>query len=152
MTLQLPGLRERPADIAALIHQFVAELSAKHGVQPPKITRDAMAVLRSYGWPGNVRELRNVIELACLLRPGRPVRVADLAPALRAHAQKLGAPTAAPTGESIQVSLHEKLDEILHRVMLAALELEGGNRSRTARRLGISLRTVQRHLTQFPQE
>ena len=55
VTLQLPGLRDRHADITPLIHQFVAELSAKHSVRPPKVTRAAMAALRSYGWPRTLR-------------------------------------------------------------------------------------------------
>jgi len=150
VTLQLAGLRERQADIAPLIHQFLAELSARHSVRPPKMTRAAMAALRSYSWPGNVRELRNVIELVCLLRPGKQIRVADLAPALRQHAANdAGGVASATAGESIEISLNDKLPDILQQVMQAALELEGGNRSRAARRLGISLRTVQRHLARL---
>jgi DNA-binding NtrC family response regulator len=56
-----------------------------------------------------------------------------------------GSPSGIP---SIQIPLDQSLDAIVQRVIEAALELEGGNRSRTARRLGISLRTVQRHLTE----
>jgi DNA-binding NtrC family response regulator len=147
VTLEVPALRERHADIAPLVHQFVAELSAKHSVRPPKITRAALLALRRYGWPGNVRELRNVIELVCLLRAGRAVRVVDLPQALK-HTTYV--PSAAVPGEKLEIHLDQKLAEILHQVMHAALEIEGGNRSRAARRLGVSLRTVQRHLTHAP--
>jgi DNA-binding NtrC family response regulator len=86
-----------------------------------------------------------------LLRPGKQVRVVDLAPALKQHALKSNGPmTNAPTGEKLEIDLDDRLDDILHQVMQAALDLEGGNRSRTARRLGISLRTVQRHLARLP--
>jgi DNA-binding NtrC family response regulator len=151
VTLEVPPLRERQADIAPLVHQFVAELSAKHSVRAPKISRAVMATLRSYGWPGNVRELRNVIELVCLLRSGKQVRTTDLPPALRAHAANRGEsrPRAAAS-EKLEVSLDQKLDDILRHILQAALEIEGGNRSRAARRLGISLRTVQRHLARQP--
>ena len=151
VTLTVPALRERHADIAPLVHQFVAELSARHSVRAPKMTRAAMAALQSYAWPGNVRELRNVVELACLLREGKQVRVQDLPAAVGHQAPAAAAPRDSVVhGEKIEISLDQKLDTILHHVMCAALDLEGGNRSRAARRLGISLRTVQRHLAQNP--
>jgi len=100
VTLTVPPLRDRQADIAPLVHQFVAELSSRHSVRPPKINRAAMAAFRSYAWPGNVRELRNVVELVCLLRPGKQVRPTDLPVALRRHAATNGSSVAsAPTGE-----------------------------------------------------
>jgi DNA-binding NtrC family response regulator len=145
VTLNVPLLRERQADIGPLVHQFVAELSAKHGVRPPRVGRGAMLALRAYDWPGNVRELRNVIELACLLRPGKQVRVDDLPVAVRQCMSN--ARGEAPGTQVIQVPLDQTLDTIIEQVLDAALALEGGNRSRAARRLGISLRTVQRHLT-----
>ncbi|MBX3216398.1 MAG: sigma-54-dependent Fis family transcriptional regulator [Labilithrix sp.] len=140
ITLHLPPLRERPADIAPLAHQFIAELSAFHGVKPPKLGRTALAALQRYGWPGNVRQLRNAMERTCLLRPGLPVRVQDLPRALSAGA------AAASKQRTLEVSLDQPLERTVHRLLLAALEIEGGNRSRAARRLGVSLRTVQRHL------
>ena len=148
VTLNVPLLRERQADIAPLVHQFVAELSAKHGVQPPKVGRRAMLTLRAYDWPGNVRELRNVIELACLLQPGKDVRLEDLPTAIGQYVSNArGGASAKPV---VQVPLDQPLDVIVQQVLDAALALEGGNRSRAARRLGISLRTVQRHLTEGP--
>jgi len=153
VTVTVPPLRERHADIAPLVRQFVAELSAKHSVRPPQLGRATMAVFGSYHWPGNVRELRNVIELVCLLRPGKKVKPGDLPPALRQHAATSGlAIERQLTGATLDVSLDQPLDGILRQVLQAALDLEEGNRSRTARRLGISLRTVQRHLAQRPAE
>ena len=146
VTLNVPPLRERRADIGPLIREFVAELSAKHGVTPPRIGRSAMLALRAHDWPGNVRELRNAIELVCLLRSGKQVRMADLPEAV-AHAASSNAEHGSGT-PTLQIPLDQSLDSIVQRVLEAALELEGGNRSRTARRLGISLRTVQRHLTE----
>src|SRR6187431_652654 len=147
VTLQVPALRDRPADIAPLVLQFIAELSAKHSVRPPKMTRAATAALRSYGWPGNVRELRNVLELVCLLRSARTVRLQDLPVALKQHAVSDRRPgDGARSGDKLEIGLDQKLSDILQQVIEAVLEVEGGNRSRAARRLGISLRTVQRHL------
>jgi DNA-binding NtrC family response regulator len=147
--LRVPPLRERQADIGPLVQQFVAELSAKHGVQPPKVGRSAMLALRAYDWPGNVRELRNVMELACLLRPGKQIRPDDLGDAVARYTTNAGAGTEGwASGEVIEVRLDQPLHQIIQKVLQAALEAEGGNRSRAARRLGISLRTVQRHLAE----
>jgi DNA-binding NtrC family response regulator len=106
-----------------------------------------MAALSAYDWPGNVRELRNAIELACLLREGKEVRLRDLPESVR-HAvppkDVASEPNIADGAEEISVRLDQPLDEIVRLVLRAALELERGNRSRAARRLGISLRTIQR--------
>jgi transcriptional regulator with PAS, ATPase and Fis domain len=147
--LNVPPLRDRRADVPPLVRQFVAQSSAKHGVKAPKISRATLAILRSYDWPGNVRELRNVIELVSLLRAGRQVRVRDLPESLQQapssqHAN--GVETRPADKDILEVRLSHRLDEIIRQVLDAVLALEGGNRSQAAERLGISLRTVQRHL------
>jgi DNA-binding NtrC family response regulator len=115
------------------------------------MTRAVLAALASYEWPGNVRELRNVIELVCLLRSGKKVHLADLPAALRQHSRSNGeTPGPVKAGRKLDVSVDDTLDQIVQRVLYAAIEAEGGNRSRAARRLGISLRTVQRHLARMP--
>ncbi len=140
VTLRVPPLRERTADIAPLAHHLVSQVSAIHGTKPPKLRRSVVSAFRAYDWPGNVRELRNVIELVCLLREGKEVRVRDLPESVRpTHA----AP-ARPASEELTLKLDRPLDEIVHRVISTALDLEGGNRARAARRLGVSLRTMQR--------
>ncbi len=150
ITVRIPSLAERAADIAPLIRQLTAQLSAKHGTKPPRYTRAAMAALRSYAWPGNIRELRNVVELVCLLREGKAVRLQDLPEAVRREARaaadhrRAGADTRDGSSERLEVRLDRPLDESVNAILQAALELEGGNRSRAARRLGVSLRTMQR--------
>ncbi|WP_438019192.1 sigma-54 dependent transcriptional regulator [Sorangium sp. So ce315] len=147
VTLDVPPLRERQADLVPLVRLFLQQLAAKHGTPPARMTRAAMAALRRYDWPGNVRELRSVIELLTLLRAGKQVRVRDLPAPIRALAPARGAPAADGSGaRTVEISLDATLDESIRRILDAALALEGGNRSRAARRLGISLRTVQRHL------
>jgi len=145
ITLQIPPLRERPADIAPLAHQFIAELSAFHGVEPPTLGRSAIATLQSFGWPGNVRQLRNAMERICLLRPGLPVRLADLPRTVQRQEPWAPGEPSRKT-RSVEVPLDQPLAQTIRQLLLAVLEAEGGNRSRTAQRLGVSLRTVQRHL------
>ena len=153
ITLKVPTLRERHADIKPLVQLFVGELSAKHRVHPPRIGRGTFALLRAYEWPGNVRELRNAVELLCLLRGGRPARPRDL-PELVREAPREAPPqiTKGPNaGEAITVSLKTPLEETVEKILAAALALEDGNRSRAAKRLGISLRTMQRYAARSPQ-
>jgi DNA-binding NtrC family response regulator len=146
ISLKVPPLRERRGDIGPLLRQFMAEMAARHGVRPPRMARAALAALRAHDWPGNVRELRNVVELLCLLREGRVARVSDLPEALRqAVASPLPRGVQAEARDVIEVPINQPLDQTIEQIFAAALALEGGNRSRAARRLGVSLRTMQRY-------
>jgi DNA-binding NtrC family response regulator len=142
VTVNVPPLRERRADIAPLLAQFTAQLSAWHNTQPPRFSRAAKAALLAHGWPGNVRELRNVVETMCLLRSGKQVRPRDFPEAI----QPLVETTPAKPGATLVVDLREPLATITARVIHGALALEKGDRGRAAGRLGISVRTIQRHL------
>ena len=118
VTVHVPPLRERKADIVPLLGQFVRQISAHHGTPPPRVGRAARAALMAYAWPGNVRELRNVVELLCLLRAGRSIRPSDLPRAV----------TAAPGGDggaTIALSLDRPLAALVEQIMLAVLEREG---------------------------
>ncbi len=140
ITMHVPPLRERRADIPLLIDQALAQLSSRHGTEAPKLSREVRLAFSQYAWPGNVRELRNVLESLCLLRAGKSVRLRDLPPAIRSVT---GTHLAS---ETLEVSLDRPLEEIVANVIQAALDLESGNRSRAAARLGVSVRTIQRHL------
>jgi transcriptional regulator with PAS, ATPase and Fis domain len=140
ITLHVPPLRKRQADIPHLLEQFVAQLSARHANPPPRLTRKVREVLIAYDWPGNVRELRNVVEVFCLLRPGKSVRLHDLPEALQRAA---GA--AAVRSTTLVLDLQQTLAAMTEQIMAAVLAAEGGNRTRAAQRLGISIRTIQRH-------
>jgi DNA-binding NtrC family response regulator len=141
IVLTVPPLRERRRDIPKLLEAFVAQLSAIHGCAPPTLTRSARSALLAYDWPGNVRELRNVVELLCILREGRSVRLADLPPALRQRG-------AAPGGDVVPVRLDRSLEHGVDQIIDAAIALERGNLSRAAERLGVSVRTLQRRRRQ----
>jgi DNA-binding NtrC family response regulator len=60
--LQIPPLRERVDEIPVLVNLFLREFGARHSLEPPRISSEALEAMMSYGWPGNVRELRNVME------------------------------------------------------------------------------------------
>ena len=144
ITIRVPPLRERHADIPPLLTQFVEQLSARHGTKPPRFTRSARAALVSYEWPGNVRELRNVVETLCLLRPGKQVRPRDFPEAIQENMSR----SAGEAGvlPSLSIDLAHPLERNIERIIEATLALEHGNRSRAAERLGVSVRTIQRYV------
>jgi DNA-binding NtrC family response regulator len=146
ITLHVPTLRERRADIGPLLSQFLAQLSSRHGVRPPHFTRQSRARLLSYAWPGNVRELRNVVESLCLLREGRAIRVQDLPSSIVAQAQPGTAGGPSELGALVELDLSLGLSTLTQRIVERALALEGGNTAATARRLKVSPRTIQRYL------
>ncbi|HXK19487.1 MAG TPA: sigma-54 dependent transcriptional regulator, partial [Polyangiaceae bacterium] len=145
ITLNVPGLRERRADIAPLLAQFLAQLSARHGVRQPRLGRQVKTLLLRYDWPGNVRELRNVVETLCLLRDGRQVRIADLPECVRLQSSGESRGAAEPERELV-LNLDDGLDAMLGQIIEAALDAEEGNKARAAARLKVSLRTIQRHV------
>jgi|GEM_PF-736345 len=70
LPIDLPALRDRPADIPILVRHFIAHYRRTLGSVAADITDAALERLAAYRWPGNVRELRNVIERACVLSTG----------------------------------------------------------------------------------
>jgi DNA-binding NtrC family response regulator len=146
ISLHVPPLRERRADIPPLLSQFVGQLSARHGTSPPRFTRSARAALLSHAWPGNVRELRNIVETSCLLRAGKQIRLRDLPEGIRQNGARGAAEGDADALPSLSIDLGEPLERSVEKIIEATLVLERGNRSRAAERLGVSVRTIQRYL------
>ncbi len=147
VTLNVPPLRDRRADIPPLLNQFVSQLAGRHGVRPPKFSRQAKALLLSYDWPGNVRELRNVLETLCLLRDGRQARVIDLPESIRSQVSDSDE-RADPdkTSTRLTLDLDDGLEGLIQQIVETALELDSGNKVKAAARLHISPRTVQRYV------
>ena len=143
IVLEVPPLRARRADLAPLMEQFVEQLCARHGTAPPRLTRGVRAALANYAWPGNVRELRNVIEMLCLLKGGATVRVRDLPAALQSSAKE---PRKQAT-RAVRVSLDQPLESMVDELIDAVVADEGGNQTRAAERLHVSVRTIQRRAT-----
>ena len=145
ITLSIPPLRERQADIGLLVEQFISEFSSKHAVEPPRFARATRAALRAYAWPGNVRELRNVVEHLCLFRCGKVARPDHLPDPIRSTLERRVGSSPA-TARTLEVPVDRPLAATVDDIIDAAVALQDGNRSRAAQKLGIGLRTVQRRL------
>ena len=105
---------------------------------------DVRRYLRQYHWPGNVRELENLIERACLLSRNDSIEVEDL------HLG-LGSRTHGASGREAPFNRAEPvtLEEMERRLIMATLDKTGGNRTRTADLLGVSVRTIRNKLNQY---
>lgn len=71
VTIMMPALRERAADINLLFRKFASDFSAKYGFSKVTLTEDASILLRKYRWPGNIRQLKNVAETISALESSR---------------------------------------------------------------------------------
>jgi DNA-binding NtrC family response regulator len=141
-TVALPPLRERKDDLPLLIHFFIDEFNARDHRTVKAVSLEAMRLLQHYDWPGNVRELRNVIERATILAKGELIEPSHLPP--------LGSPraaTAALAGLSIAPGM--TVDEAEQKLILATLDSAGGNKTRAAETLGISLKTLHNKLNRM---
>ncbi|MEK7205005.1 MAG: sigma 54-interacting transcriptional regulator, partial [candidate division NC10 bacterium] len=132
--IQIPPLRERREDIAALLDHFLLRFTEKNRREVTGITAAARDALLRYDYPGNVRELENVVERAVLLCRGRVIDLEDLPVALR--------PGERGTAEAEPRSLPEVVESIERQAIRAALERHGGVQTQAAEELGISERVL----------
>jgi DNA-binding NtrC family response regulator len=140
ITVYVPPLREHPEDIPEIANHFMNRYCRK----PVKIPEHHMERMMIYPWPGNVRELRNVIERASLLLQGDQIRPADL---LLHGSLNQCLPT---DKERVRAGQEmPSLEEVKRHHILSALKACSGNKSLTARNLGVSLSTLKRNLKEM---
>lgn len=134
--MQLPPLKERIDDLELLLPHFINKFNNKLGRDIGGVSDDVMALLRRHTWPGNVRELEHVVEHACLLGRSGVITVQDLPQDFLDAVLVDGMSGAAlqATAQANNLSIAE------------ALAICDGNKTRAARLLGISRRTIYRHL------
>jgi len=134
-------LAQRRQDIAALAATMILRHAGNRSVIPWP-TQAALDALQGHDWPGNVRELENVIQRALLLAPGDRIEVGHIVFDATARPVPIAAPAPDPTLGNI-VRLHEV------QAIQEALAACGGNRTETAKRLGISERTLRYRLARM---
>jgi DNA-binding NtrC family response regulator len=141
--LRLPSLRERMDDIPLLVDAFVREFNQRNQRSVAGVSEAAMRLLQRYTWPGNVRELRNVMERATIVAKGNLIEPADL-PALVDVTSAPHAAAGLMPGTTV--------DEIERQLIDVTLAHTGGNKTRAAEMLGISLKTLHNKLNRMKQE
>ena len=146
--IELPALRERPGDVPLLAQTFLLDSARENEKAVNRFTPEAMQALQQCKWPGNVRELRWAIESAVVLCRGEQIGLRDLPEAVR-QTEPLPAVAVAP-GAKPPPKFSVK--EAERQLIIRALEECDGNRTRAARKLGMSRRTLHRKLHTYQLE
>ena len=151
VSIRIPPLRERRADIPVLATRFALRAASEAGKEFQGFAPEAVAILERHPWPGNVRELQNAVERAVILSTEPILRAGlfetereGLARRPSGEAPQSLAPETIPPGAIILTSLD--VGEAERVLIQHALEATGGNRTHAAKLLGISVRTLRNKL------
>jgi len=139
--LSLPPLRERVEDIPILAAHFAARSAQKYGHPVPELSPKLVDVLQEYDWPGNVRELENLMERLVVLSNGEPLglefvpeKMLQILPGSNVHDES---------------TLEGAVEAVKRKMIVSALQAEGGNKVAAARKLGISRSYLHRLINEF---
>jgi two-component system, NtrC family, response regulator len=124
--VHVPPLRERGDDVLLLARHFLRAQAARHGGDPPALSREVEAALLAHPWPGNVRELQNEMRRLAVRARSRAPGIDDLSPGLR---ERPG-----PSTGTLHAALRRRETELVR----GALERHDGVLSRAAAELGIT--------------
>jgi transcriptional regulator with GAF, ATPase, and Fis domain len=136
VNLHLPPLRERGDDVLVIAKFLLAKYSEEYGAKVKGFTPNALIAMRKYSWPGNVRQLENRIKKALVLCDRSLIGPEDL--------------DLFPEALEPIMSLTQAREDFQRRYILEVLERNNGNRTKTARDLGVDPRTIFRYLEREP--
>jgi DNA-binding NtrC family response regulator len=146
ISLTIPPLRDRPADVAPLARRFVSQASRAAKRRPPRLSAEAIEQLEAYSWPGNIRELRNVMERALVLCDGGEIGVEHL-PVDKLRLQRLAA-SPVETLPAAPATI-DAADERERRRILEVMAELGGNQTLVAAKLGVARGTLIARLERY---
>ncbi|WP_427911770.1 sigma-54 interaction domain-containing protein [Ramlibacter sp. MMS24-I3-19] len=144
LPIRVPALRDRRADIPALVEVLGEDMALRNGTPPPELAPDAMALLMAQAWRGNIRELRNVLEQAAMRSDTHRIDVQQLEEVLRDAGIERIAPRPGEAASRAAASsqrlrpLAEQVAQVERAAIDAAMAATGGNKVAAARLLGIS--------------
>jgi DNA-binding NtrC family response regulator len=160
VNIALPPLRERPNDIEVLSEHFTRKYAEANGVPTPRITPQALQMLRDHHWRGNVRELENAMHRAILLSENDEITPAAimltgsrLIAAAGADGMALDEADEITAGaESVRGLVGRTVADVERDLIIDTLEHCLGNRTHAANILGISIRTLRNKLKLYSEE
>lgn len=132
----VPPLRDREDDIILLTRYFTGKFSREYHREIPRITDEALQIMRNYNWPGNVRELENLIQRVVVMNESDTIDVPDLPPHMRFSARR---------GSGIMRTLDEVEGEHIRNVLAGV----GDNKTQAAEILGIDRKTLRTKLNRL---
>lgn len=146
MPILIPPLRSRKQDIPRIVERLLTKLNQEYGRNIETITDKALQLLRLYDWPGNVRELENVLSRAMIfMNINEKILTEKNIPLNMIRAKEAKNEVAIEEGRPLQ----EQLDTVERGILQRALEQNNGNKSKTAKSLDVSLRTLYYKLEKF---
>ncbi|MEG1850093.1 MAG: sigma 54-interacting transcriptional regulator, partial [Oscillospiraceae bacterium] len=144
LNIDIPALRQRKGDVALLARWLMAQVARRYGRSPAALSEAALRVLEQYRWPGNIRQLENVAQRIVLTAGARELSASEVESFLEElddaeDSIALAEPSdgAPPDGS---------LEEIIRASVLQVLAAEDYNKTRAAKRLGITRATLNRRL------
>ncbi len=150
--LRLPSLKERPGDIMLLADHFIAKYSRQYNRVEKQMSPEARRRFLAYKWPGNVREMENLVERAVLLSNGEKLEVHDFwvdeAVPVAVVSSVVGTERRMAAALPPDVTT---LKEMERQMILHALQKTDNNRTRAAKILGVSVRTLRNKLHEYRQ-
>lgn len=162
--LYVPSLRDRPDDIIPLATLFINEARGQRD-ERPVLNPEAGKALLAYHWPGNVRELRNLMHYAAMMNPEGTITGEDLGPLFGSRAELAGRTSRErsaresglneydfelpPDCFEFEAFIDRHNKEVMRKIISRALQIHGGNKSRTAEYLRLSRRALYRRLEEL---
>lgn len=138
VSIHIPPLRERMADLPMLLQMYLHRISASHNKKVTSISQEAMQLLLGYDYPGNVREMQNILERAVVLAPGNQIEIRHL--------------------PEYMISARRLIESRRHNLTLAELEAiyirevllqTRGHKTRAAEILGISRKNLYEKMKKY---
>ncbi len=141
--IYVPPIAERPEDLLPMISRFVSDAAREYERPVTGVEPTALDLLLTYDWPGNVREVKNTIEGMVALARGNELTVEDLPPEIKDRVAAIN-----PTS-MIRVPVGWTMEQVEREVIRRTLAKNSGNRTQTAKVLGIGLRTLHRKINEY---
>jgi len=140
LKLRIPPLSERKEDIPLITRQLLSSLSVEYNIAPvPEVAPETLDILNSYDWPGNIRELRNVLSRALAMGRRTMIRPKDL----------LLSPDSESSEQKMDSLIGRSLEEIERAAIIQTLKAHRGNKTQTAKILGIAYSTLYEKIKRY---
>jgi PAS domain S-box-containing protein len=147
MPIHIPSLRRRKEDIPLLCSRLIQKINQEYGRNVEGVTEQAVDKLMAYNWPGNVRELDNILGRAIIFMNYNETKIEER------HIPDLGANNPSPSNEASEEAQNKSLTQMVEqyeaKVIRQTLQKLDGNKTKTAKMLGLSVRNLYYKLEKY---
>jgi DNA-binding NtrC family response regulator len=147
--INVPPLRERTDDIAALVDYFIQKFNQKLGLGITGMDEAVQEMLLGYRWPGNIRELENMIERMMLMAGSSVITDAEVPPEFKAELEKNVLAPDSDGKKPLKDFMRAHIEEVEKQMIIKCLEDLDGNVTRAARQMGLSRKGLQLKMIKY---